>query len=335
MSYEVVMVRLINGTFNAFSYYFSFYALNILLFYSFAHQVLPFALRKKRYAYFLVPCGIIVSLCIYYGFTLILDTVLRTYKNDNQIFSKEYLYTSFLKSLYRFLLFIGFSTGYHYLFTFLKEHRRAEEKEKEKLLAEIKVQHTQNELVKAQNALLKAQINPHFLFNTLNYIFTITRKHAPKAAQAIMSLSEIMRFSIDSGSSREESEILLELEQVENLIKIYRLRWAEPFYIDVDFSPSELVEVKIIPLIIITLVENIFKHGNLERSDRPAKVKIDYTDGVLQIVTENYGHDRATIRHNIGLQNVQKRLQIAYGERVVFVVDHTTPEIFKTILTIS
>ncbi|TDO24713.1 sensor histidine kinase [Pedobacter duraquae] len=335
ISYEIIMVGLINERFNAAPYYLAFYTLNITLFYSFAHKILPFALKNKHYISVLLPLGLLFTFCLYYGVTLFLDALLRASKDEPKAFDLPYIYATVIRSLYRFLLFIGFSTGYYYLVTFLEERERVEEKEKEKLVAEIQKQHIQNELVKSQNALLKAQINPHFLFNTLNFIFTSSRKGAPEAAEAILSLSEIMRFSIDSGNNQTESDILLELEQVNNLIHLHRLRLGSPFFIDLEYSVAELTEVKIIPLIVITLVENIFKHGDLEQPERPGKIQISRDNGILQIVTENYRHNRATISHNIGLQNLRMRLDMAYGERSHFNVITTDSQIFKTVLTIG
>ncbi|RZJ86424.1 MAG: hypothetical protein EOO20_18325 [Chryseobacterium sp.] len=334
ISYEIVMVGLINGKFAAIPYYVAYYVLNIMLFYFFAHKILPFALQNKHTIYMLLPISLGGTFALYYLITICLDSGLKVISDDSNAFELVYSSQSVLRSLYRFLLFVGFSTGYYYLITFLKARKLVEEAENEKLRAEILNQNIQSELVKSQNAFLKAQINPHFLFNTLNFLYTSTRKVAPDTAEAIMVLADIMRFSIDVAGRRDQSDVLTEMQQVHNLIYLYRLRIDWPMYVDVFYDETELAGVRIIPLLIVTLVENIFKHADLERADRPAILDVSNRDGLLQISTTNYRHDRLIKSHNIGLRNIEKRLQLSYGDGAQITVNDANPSIFTTTISI-
>src|SRR5690606_15717437 len=182
-----------------------------------AHCVLP-RILKTRFAVLTLPIGIVVEVVAY---CLIYYIIADTAANFPKLFGIERVrleQASLIKITWRGLYFIGFSTGYYFLINLLKERERTATLEKQQLHQIIAQQKMEKELTNAQNAYLRAQINPHFLFNTLNFIYNKTRKSAPVAADAILTLSAMMRYAVESSEEKGYIAIEEEIEQVHNLI---------------------------------------------------------------------------------------------------------------------
>ncbi|WP_162796358.1 sensor histidine kinase [Pedobacter namyangjuensis] len=224
-----------------------------------------------------------------------------------------------IRNLYRGIYFFGFSTGYYFLSTYLRERKRAQELEQDKLKAIIQHQQMQQELTNAQNAFLKAQINPHFLFNTLDFVYHNVNKHSPMAGEAVARLAEMMRFAIAAGEREQNIRLGDEIEQVENLIFLYQIRKNNGLAISFIY-PEEALELKIIPLVLLTLVENVFKHGYLTSDEKDRAEIILAIDGeVLRIETNNsIGRLQTLMSNKTGLKNVDERLGFAYGKNYAF-----------------
>lgn len=333
--YESIIVGVISGKFSEIGYYIGFYSLNITLFYFYANLLLPFALAQKKSIYWRLPGLILGTFFAYLLISVFLDFILNGIHHAQWKLSQKYSLLTLVKIVYRFTYFIGFGTGYFYLITYLKERKLLERQEKQRLLSIIENQSIQSELIKSQNALLYAQINPHFLFNTLNYIFTSTRKTAPEAAEAIMALSEIMRFAIDHGAHAEESEILLEIEPVENLIYLHQIRTRHQLNIKLDYVAGDLEGIKVIPLVIITLAENVFKHGELLNALYPAQISVYLEHAVLHVETFNLKGESNAISHHIGLENIRKRVDMMYGDHAIFEAYLDEVNLFHTHLRIQ
>lgn len=222
---------------------------------------------------------------------------------------------SFLRNGYRGLYFMGFSTGYYYLYSFIRQRRHAQELETQRLLAIIQQQQTQRELDVMQNAFLKAQINPHFLFNILNYIHFQSLKTAPQISEAVTKLAGVMRFAFDIEHSGERVKLGEELAQVEDITYLYALKKnGGTLLLDYELAVCNLY---LVPLVLLTLAENCFKHGDLDQTD--ARMQLMLEDGALQISTWNkISADHASISTKTGLQNLAARLNTAYGQEHSF-----------------
>lgn len=169
-------------------------------------------------------------------------------------------------------------------------------------------------LAKTENAYRQQQLNPHMLFNTLNFIYTNVQRHSNDAARCVWLLSEIMRFSLEATEA--DGKVILESEaaQLENLLEINHYRFPYPIFIDVDMDGNFQL-FRIIPLILLTLTENVFKHGNLTEAQHPATIKLYVDDqGSLTFVTRNLKKPKSEYQRNqqIGLQNVRIRLDAEY-----------------------
>lgn len=311
--YETIILGFVNG-FGTAGNYIVHYSYNIFIFYLHAHYLLPFILKSKKRIWWRLPL-LVVEVLIFSGIIFLLDLLIMRYTS---ILTFEMNKEMFYRICYRTVFFIGFSSGYYSLLTFLKERELNVELEKQYLIGIIKQQDTQNELNITINAYLKAQINPHFLFNTLNFIYNNTRKTAPVAAEAIMTLSEMMRYAIRSENAGAYISLYTEIEQLENLIHLHQLRQNNTLQISFDHG-GVTKEIKFIPLVLMTLAENMFKHGNLSKVSKPASITIDVKDNQLLIRTRNLINDLKDLSgENIGLDNVHKRLLHTYGDAAVF-----------------
>lgn len=203
---------------------------------------------------------------------------------------------------------------------------------------------TQNELLKVQkeklqlelNA-LKAQIHPHFLFNTLNNLYSLTLKNSDKASEVVLKLSDIMRYVLYQ-SNHERVALKKELEFISNYVELQKIRYHNRYDIklEVDGDPGELT---ISPLLFIDFTENAFKHGIDKRfSDGFVHVHFHIgNDHVRFHCTNSIGNNEqegiTQQDAGIGLVNVKKRLNILYPQHHQLSI-HNDGENFYVELTI-
>ena len=182
---------------------------------------------------------------------------------------------------------------------------------------------TQNELLRLQkeklslelNA-LKAQIHPHFLFNTLNNLYSLTLKNSNKASEVVLKLSDIMRYVLYQ-SNEDKVYLSKEIEFIRNYIELQRIRYNDRYEINfiVNGDPNKL---KVAPLLFIDFIENAFKHGLEKRfNDGFVRVKFDIRDdSIIFNSTNSKGQEVASdvLRESqgIGLNNVKRRLDLIY-----------------------
>lgn len=311
--YEVVINEVLVGARSTFGNYAVFYSCNIILFYFHAHVAMPASQIKSKKAIWLLPLIIFAEIVIYIPFVLGTARFFLEYAGVTMVSPPAFELKNIISITWRCVYFLFFSTAYYFVMNYIKERKTLQEAEEQRLLMIIENQKVQTELVKSQHAHLKAQINPHFLFNTLSFIYSNARKTAPEAAEAIMSLSEMMRYSMQE-NERIYTGLGLEIEQVENLIHLHQIRSRNTLQISLSY-PEELLKIQVIPLVLLTLVENIFKHGNLQDTAHPATIDIYQDQSFLIMKTKNLiDHKGKRSSHNIGMENIEKRLNILYGK---------------------
>ncbi len=169
---------------------------------------------------------------------------------------------------------------------------------------------------KAEIGNLKNQINPHFLFNTLNSIYALSiRERAEKTGQSLMKLSEMMRHVV-SESQHDSVALQREVLYIENYLNLQRLRLPEDF--PLFYQKNGRFEDKIIaPLLLIPFVENAFKHG--VSTEEPGEIRIDISQEQeifsLQVVNRLVSHKLASHEESgLGLENTRTRLELIYGK---------------------
>ncbi len=186
---------------------------------------------------------------------------------------------------------------------------------------------------KAELELLKTQINPHFFFNTLNNLYSLTVKHSDKAPEVILKLSEMMRYTIYEGK-KEFVPLREEVTYLENYIELHKIRYQKK--VNIEFSHSIEQEVKVAPLLFIILLENAFKHG-VESLTDSAYVKIDLSSSNRHIrfsIENNYEPLEINESKGIGLENLKRRLELIYPKTYELNI-HKTASTFAVDFKIS
>jgi len=164
---------------------------------------------------------------------------------------------------------------------------------------------------------LKSQINPHFLFNSLNNIYRMVNKNDPKTPDAVLSLADLMRYTLYE-SDDHFVPLKNEISFIKDFIKLERLRYSSKVEIKDNILQNDDEDHLIVPLILFPFIENAFKHGP-EKSNYEAWVHLSLKvkDSLLTLeVSNNIGKARSrnTIG-GVGMVNVRKRLELNYKDR--------------------
>jgi len=316
--YETLIVGIVFNIFANPIIYILHYIVIICFFYFVANSVLPWCIKKRGEEFWHFPIAFLAVLVIYVGMQFGADLILIAIKilpyKEGYGFDSQFI----LKNIYRAFYFIGFATAYYFLKSD-KEARKIQEELKElHLLNIIKHQKTEQDLYKSQNAFLKAQINPHFLFNTLDFIYYHIGANSEIASHAIILLSKMMRYAIDANKKGDFIMLGEEIQQCENLLYLYQLRKNYDLKIDFNYA-LEVMNITIIPLVLLTLVENMIKHGEFNDENGEASISLYTDDENLYIQTDNLIKERAADdQAHTGLSNISERLKYTYGERMSF-----------------
>jgi len=175
-----------------------------------------------------------------------------------------------------------------------------------------KVSRAEADKVKAELAFLKAQINPHFLFNTLNNIYSLAVTKNENTSFAVMKLSNIMRYVTDD-ATHDFVSLQMEIDCIHDYIELQRLRLSKKA--EVNFIVIGNTEDKqIAPLILMTFVENVFKYGISNHESSPVTIKVSTDEKTITFFSENkiFDHQKNIERTGIGIANTKQRLDHLY-----------------------
>lgn len=177
---------------------------------------------------------------------------------------------------------------------------------------------------------LKSQLNPHFLFNSLNNIYSLAYQKSEKTADAILKLSEIMRYMIYE-SNDSWVDLSKEVEYVTSFVELQKLRFKDGASVIITIN-GEIDGQKIVPLILISFVENAFKHGVANDPEDPIKINIIANQKILHFsVSNKKSKTNKDAMGGVGLNNVERRLQLLYPDRyklnIVNSATHYTTEL--------
>jgi two-component system LytT family sensor kinase len=185
-----------------------------------------------------------------------------------------------------------------------------------------------------QYAYLQQQLQPHLLFNALNFIFNAVRRSSPEGAQAVLLLSDMMRFSLEGPDTDGRVALSREVEQLEKLLALNRYRYHYPLTVSLEVT-GDIQTYRIIPLILFTLAENLFKHGDLQH--QPAELQLAiHAEGRLRFTCRNYKRAPTEGKEagGRGLDNVRLRLDYAYPSAYELAI-RDTPEQYTSTLTMK
>ena len=199
----------------------------------------------------------------------------------------------------------------------------------------FKKEQLEKQAVVAELYYLKSQINPHFLFNTLNNIHTLVYKQAPSAPDAVMQLASLMRYMIYE-SNASTVPLTREMEYLQDYVSLQQLRYKQTPVVELKIE-GDTEACNIAPLLFIHLLENAYKHSPARLNPGDVKVKIEVKKDILTFSVQNPVGENQT--HSleepggIGLPNVRKRLALLYPGKHTLEI-HKEAEIFAVVLKI-
>lgn len=182
----------------------------------------------------------------------------------------------------------------------------------------FRIQELENEKTLSELKALKSQVNPHFLFNSLNSIYSLARKESKEVPDKIIQLSDLMRHIIYD-SDIDFISLEKEVEMIRNYIELQNLRTKSENKIELE-TVGEVSGKKIAPLIFLPFVENSFKHG-LKSGVKNAfvKIRLEVSASILHFEIENSKGKPSDLTNSkykgIGIENVRKRLELIYPEQ--------------------
>lgn len=316
---------------------------NVLLFYGFVLWILPKYFYYRKWFYFIFFSIISVSIHVLYTYLLefyIFPFLSITIDGDVPQANKIIPY-----SLIQASNFIFFALGYYFsqrvlqqqkeiaqrdlaiaqkdieianekaivaeqkLVLIKKEKELAEEREKNAILAKEKAQ--------AEMAFLRAQINPHFLFNSLNLIYSkVITSTKEVASELILDFSKMMQYATSTKMQEDTVDVNGELDFVKSYIKLFKARNRQGAYIDYE-EEGYFGSHRVVPMVLITMVENALKHGLIDDPSNPIIIRASLIDDFFVFMVRNpknpYPNDIAGKGNTgVGVPNIIKRLDAVY-----------------------
>jgi two-component system LytT family sensor kinase len=320
ITYEVIYVKFAAGVTASLLHILIFYILNIGLFYFNANVVLDFAFFKTAKPYFTAITLILLELVSYLFCKFFLDYMLSTSPASLLMQlgkDKSYL----LINAWRGIYFIGFSIAYWSMCYMLRFKERNHLMETQQLKSMADKLELENKYISVENAYLQNQISPHLLFNSLSFIHNEVYKVSAEAGNSVARLSDLMRYSLVSADDTRSVLLSEETGQLENLIELCRMRFTEQFFLRFN-KKGKLSTVQIIPLVLVTLVENVMKHGDMGEKKHPAHIKLELEGTQLKFETRNLKRNTNLYpKGGLGLKNIEKRLSNYYQDRYQLLID--------------
>ena len=201
---------------------------------------------------------------------------------------------------YYFPRYFVYGLMYFFAFNWYKTRHLHQALEKERTTAEL--------------AFLRSQINPHFLFNAINDIYSLIYQRSDQATVALLKLSDILRYMLQQ-TSADMVPLLPEVKYLENLIELQRISFKDSVYIIFEIE-GYIGDQQIAPLLFVSFVENAFKHGVLTDAENPVRINLVAQPASLafSVINQKNKYEKDGTG-GIGLNNVKRRLKLAYPGR--------------------
>lgn len=272
----------------------------IIVFYSNARIIVPRTIIKDNTSPFLLWALLIV---------FVMQIIAFFYTSQTDLHSKIRLVLGLKKYkspyfdnyvLMLTLLVLGISTSWAMLQHWQKAAQHKQKLEQDKTMAEL--------------AMLKAQINPHFFFNSLNSIYSLTYTDIEDSRNALHTLSRMMRYLLYS--TEETTTLLKEADFMKDFIALMKLRANSKLTITTDI-PQKIHDYPIVPMLLLPLVENAFKHGVHATDKSEIHISLRQKDSILEFEVENTYFEKSSTTNEggIGLTNTKRRLHLIYPDK--------------------
>ena len=302
------------------------------LFYLYILVLFPVYLERRRYIPFFGYALLLTGLLIYFRYQVKV-TIVPFFTDEAMTYPYSSLKVFLAESLWRGGYFLIIAFGYWFGTKSVRQEKEKRRLEQQKRRDEQQLRILENDLKDAEIAYLKNQINPHFLFNTLNFFYDQIHPHSEQVAQGMLLLSKIMRYALQKSDT---PKVMLAdaIEHLKDYIAINQLRFNNQLNVQLKITGDPSFRM-IIPLVLITFVENCFKYGDLLDPEHPLRIEITITDQQLLFCTHNKKKSGPIERSTgIGIENTRRRLSVVYENNYDLQIDNQ-PDFHAVRLTIN
>ena len=298
--------------------------LQVIAAYTLAYYQIPKLILTKRYLLFMIS-----FLTIAY----VLSFLCRVFVVHlaEPLFRENYTQESILEIFKDPLYLIGVYMPVLYVFPLIFLVVKAV---KGRIEEQSKIERLESEKAKAELKFLKAQIHPHFLFNTLNNLYSLTIEKSDQAPEVVIKLSEILDYLLYQCND-ERVDLEQEIQLIKNYISLENLRYGDRINVNFNIEDS-LANTQIAPLILLSLVENAYKHGasnNMENPIIEMDLKVQFNTLHFKI-KNNKTKDTIPSSKGLGLKNLKQQLKLLYPEKHTLVINDQE-DIFEVHLSLQ
>lgn len=278
-----------------------YHTVGALCFYGSCLVVAPYMFLKKRYVKALLLAIALWAALV--GWRYILEFgIYKPVLGFDNYFGKQVPVSYYVMNIfwYYFPKFFVYGLAYFFAESWVRNRNRQESLQREKLATEL--------------AFLRSQINPHFLFNTINDIYALTYQKSDEAPEALLKLSELLRYMLREGAG-DFVALQSEIDYLNNLVELQRIGAKGNAYIHFEIE-GYVGTQQVASLLFVAFVENAFKHGVLNDPANPVAIRMHaFNDRIDFTVRNKNNHSRKDKTPGIGLANVKRRLELLYPGR--------------------
>lgn len=286
-----------------------YYIIQVPFFYIYAE--IMFQIRSRQISWIKGLSFSISALLLYFILHSITSSIIILSERGQYVIESSPLF--YKRMLVRCFYIIGISFAYFQARFGIRKARLA-------LQRELQLMEQERNQAELENAFLRSQINPHLLFNSLQFIQYQIDKGSPKASQAVQLLGELMHYSLKATSESNTVPLVDELAYVRQYVELASLRSDNRQHLQLNVNAEANSSNLQLPSGILgNLVENVFKHGDLSEPNDPGMVVIELQDRKLFVQTHNRKRPISPYRiTGIGMDNIRKRLDLLYPEHYTF-----------------
>lgn len=296
------------------------FSILLFAFYFNYFYLIPRLLFKNKIGIFLIinllaGAAYVAFLILYDDYTKLPELMFKAYRPGQTYVPRPRNYYWDISSLLIFYVSVGISTSTRVIQKYQRDEKIKLKEEQEKTNAEL--------------SYLKAQINPHFFFNTLNNIYALTNLDVEKAKEALLKLSRMMRYVL---YETEKNTTLLskEIEFIKDYLQLMGMRLSNKVKV-ITTMPEKISENQIAPMLLLPFIENCFKHGISSQHESSIIIRIEANENKLKLFTQNTilkaSESTPEGRESgIGLNNTMRRLELLYPGRYRLHIDQENRE---------
>jgi two-component system LytT family sensor kinase len=286
------------------------FLLNAGVFYATCELVLPWCARNRRWI--LLPFGLLLLtgsyLLLSYAETIYLFPLVDPRSAD--ALASISLYNAI--HVYRATNFMILGTGYWFAQEVIRKEKVLRRVEQDRYLQILQENELSKELAISELKYYRARLNPHFLFNTLNFFYANIRRLSKPLGQALLLFSQTMRYTILQDHADGMARLTDEIGQMKNYIELNQLRFRHTLQLELTIN-GDPGDQQVAPFILMTLLENVFKYGDMTDPLLPALITINIDPHQVELITDNkINAIGQPAGDGIGLSGIRKLLDLIY-----------------------